>query len=141
VNRSTIRAATADDVDSLLSLWAIAAENASWPQDSAEAVRALLARDPDACLVACTDGRLVGSLIAGWDGWRAHLYRLAVHPDARRQGIGRALLDAGAKRLRDLGATRLDAMVLDGNNLGQSLWRATGYEPQENWRRWVKPVS
>jgi hypothetical protein len=32
-------------------------------------------------------------------------------------------------------------MVLDGNNLGQSLWRATGYEPQENWRRWVKPVS
>jgi ribosomal protein S18 acetylase RimI-like enzyme len=137
----SIRAATADDVDSLLALWAIAAENASRPRDSAEAVRTLLARDPGACLVACADGRLVGSLIAGWDGWRAHLYRLAVLPDARRQGIGRALLDAGAERLKELGATRLDAMVLDDNELGQSLWRGAGYQPQENWRRWVKPVS
>jgi hypothetical protein len=32
-------------------------------------------------------------------------------------------------------------MVLADNELGQSLWRATGYEPQENWRRWVKPLS
>jgi ribosomal protein S18 acetylase RimI-like enzyme len=137
----TIRVATADDVDSLLALWAIAAENASRPRDSAEAVRSLLARDPEACLVACADGQLVGSLIAGWDGWRAHLYRLAVHPDARRRGIGRALLDAGARRLQELGATRLDAMVLDDNELGQSLWRRAGYKPQANWRRWVKPVS
>ena len=136
-----IRAATADDVDSLLALWAIAAENASRPRDRAEAVQALLARDPEACLVACADGELVGSLIAGWDGWRAHLYRLAVHPAARRQGIGRALLDAAAKRLMVLGATRLDAMVLDDNELGQSLWRDSGYERQESWRRWVKPVS
>ncbi len=136
----TIRAATAEDVDSLLSLWAVAAENASRPGDSAEAVRTLLARDPEACLVACADGRLVGSLIAGWDGWRAHLYRLAVHPEARRRGIGRALLDAGAARLKELGASRLDAMVLDDNELGQSLWRGAGYERQENWRRWVKPV-
>jgi ribosomal protein S18 acetylase RimI-like enzyme len=141
VSSITIRVATADDVESLLSLWAIAAENSSRPRDSAGAVRALLARDPEACLVACADGQLIGSLIAGWDGWRAHLYRLAVHPDGRRKGIGRALLDAGAQRLKELGATRIDAMVLDDNELGQSLWRATGYEPQENWRRWVKPVS
>ena len=136
----TIRAATAEDVDSLLSLWAVAAENASRPADSAEAVRRLLAHDREACLVACADGRLVGSLIAGWDGWRAHLYRLAVHPEARRRGIGRALLDAGTARLKELGASRLDAMVLDDNELGQSLWREAGYERQENWRRWVKPV-
>jgi ribosomal protein S18 acetylase RimI-like enzyme len=69
------------------------------------------------------------------------LYRLAVHPDARRRGIGRALLNAGTARLKELGATRIDAMVLDDNELGQSLWRQTGYQPQENWRRWVKPVG
>lgn len=107
----TIRAATAADVDALLSLWAIAAENASRPRDSAPAVRMLLARDPEACLVACADGRLVGSL------------------------------NAGTARLKELGATRIDAMVLDDNELGQSLWRQTGYQPQENWRRWVKPVG
>jgi hypothetical protein len=40
-----------------------------------------------------------------------------------------------------LGATRLDAMVLEGNELGQALWRTSGYQPQENWRRWVKPID
>jgi ribosomal protein S18 acetylase RimI-like enzyme len=138
---ATIRTATPDDVPDLLALWKQAAENDARPADTPEAVQALLARDPDACLVACDpDGRVIGSLITGWDGWRAHLYRLAVHPGARRQGVGRALLDAGQARLARLGATRLDAMVLEGNDLGQALWRGTGYEPQENWRRWVKPL-
>jgi ribosomal protein S18 acetylase RimI-like enzyme len=141
VNGVIIRTATVDDVGALLALWAVAAENDARPADTPQAVRALLARDPGACLVACAEGQVVGSLITGWDGWRAHLYRLAVHPRARRQGIGRALLDAGTQRLAELGATRLDAMVLEGNLLGQSVWRAAGYRPQDNWRRWVKPVG
>ena len=137
----SIGAATAGDVAELLALWAAAAENDSRPADTAQAVLALLQRDPGSCLVARHSGRIVGSLIAGWDGWRAHLYRLAVDPGMRRQGIGRALLEAGATRLRALGATRLDAMVLEGNQLGQALWRGSGYAPQPEWRRWVKPSS
>jgi ribosomal protein S18 acetylase RimI-like enzyme len=58
----------------------------------------------------------------------------------RRQGIAQALLDAGAARLRSLGAARLDAMVLEDNELGQALWQAAGYSPQAQWRRWIKPV-
>jgi ribosomal protein S18 acetylase RimI-like enzyme len=136
-----VRTAVAEDVAGLLALWAVAAENEARPADSESAVRALLARDPDACLVAELDGRIVGSVIAGWDGWRAHLYRLAVHPDVRRQGVGRALLAAAADRLTSLGATRLDAMVLEHNELGQRIWRASGFAPQEEWRRWVRPVD
>jgi len=80
------------------------------------------------------------SSLAGTAG-RAHLYRLAVHPAARRRGIAQALLDAGAERLSSLGATRLDAMVLEGNELGQALWQASGYSPQAEWRRWIKPAA
>ena len=42
-------------------------------------------------VVDLTD-RVVGTVIAGWDGWRAHLYRLAVAPDLRGRGIARQLL-------------------------------------------------
>lgn len=133
--------ATPGDVTELLALWAVAAENDSRPGDTARAVLTLLDRDPGACLIARQGDRIVGTLVAGWDGWRAHLYRLAVHPAMRRQGIAQALLDAGAARLRSLGATRLDAMVLADNELGQALWRAAGYSPQAQWRRWVKPVG
>jgi ribosomal protein S18 acetylase RimI-like enzyme len=137
----SIGAAAPGDVAELLALWAAAAENDARPAETAQAVLALLERDPEACLVARRSGRIVGSLIAGWDGWRAHLYRLAVHPAMRRQGSARALLEAGAARLTALGATRLDAMVLEGNELGRALWRRSGYAPQAEWRRWVKPSS
>ncbi|KQX04939.1 MULTISPECIES: GNAT family N-acetyltransferase [unclassified Leifsonia] len=135
-----LRAATEADVDALLAFWARAAENDARPADSADAIRGLIARDPEALVVATIGSSIVGSIISGWDGWRFHLYRLAVDPALRRHGIGRALLDAAEKRLIALGASRIDAMVLDGNELGQRIWSAAGYVRQDEWGRWVKPV-
>jgi ribosomal protein S18 acetylase RimI-like enzyme len=136
----TLRAATAADIEGLLEMWQQAAENASRPPDTAEAVTALLGHDPDAVILAEHNGELIGSVIAGWDGWRCHLYRLAVRPTWRRRGVGSALLRAADDRFRALGAARADAMVLDSNDLGQQLWRANGYRKQGNWRRWVKEL-
>lgn len=133
-----VETATLADVDALLAFWAIAGENDARPSDSAPVIEALLRRDPEAVLVVRADGRIIGTVIAGWDGWRAHLYRLAVHPDHRRRGIAHLLLDAAEHRLRALGAGRFDAMVLDGNALGSSAWAARGYAPQAQWRRWVR---
>lgn len=136
----TLRAAVAADVDKVLELWRDSAENANRPVDTRAAVEALLRRDPDALIVAADDGELIGTIIAGWDGWRCHLGRLAVRPDRRRQGVGAALLEAAESRLESLGARRLDAMVLDGNDLGRQIWMARGYRRQDEWARWVKPV-
>jgi ribosomal protein S18 acetylase RimI-like enzyme len=133
-----LRSATVADVGELLGLWLEAAENATRAPDTREAVTALVGRDPDAVIVAEQDGELVGSVIAGWDGWRCHLYRLAVRPAWRRKGVGSALLRAAEDRFRAVGAARADAMVLDGNDLGQGLWRTSGYRRQDDWRRWVK---
>jgi ribosomal protein S18 acetylase RimI-like enzyme len=136
-----LRAAAAADIEALLELWREAAENDSRPADTRGAVAALLKRDPAAVILAERGGELAGSVIAGWDGWRAHLYRLAVRPAWRRRGAGTALLAAAEQRYRALGAARIDAMVLDRNDLGQALWRAAGYRKQADWRRWVKELG
>ena len=50
--------------------------------------------EPDRCLAAFSDGRLIGWAIAVCRRRRAVVKMLVVHPDERRRGIGRQLLDA-----------------------------------------------
>ncbi|RKT19538.1 ribosomal protein S18 acetylase RimI-like enzyme [Streptomyces sp. 1114.5] len=137
-----LRPATPEEIPALLALWARAAKGTSITDDEA-GVAALLARDPE-CLIVATPAddptALLGTVIAGWDGWRCHLYRLAVDPGHRRRGIGAALLAAAEERFAALGGRRADAMVLDDNALGHRTWQSAGYEPQPQWSRWVKPL-
>ncbi|WP_415939027.1 GNAT family N-acetyltransferase [Streptomyces sp. 039-1] len=135
-----IRAAAPEDLDTVLAFWRTAAEGTSISDDR-DGVERLLARDPGALLLAEQDGDLAGTVIAGFDGWRCHLYRLAVHPDRRRLGIGSALLAAAEERFVRLGGRRGDAMVLRRNESAHHAWRAAGYAPEEHWRRWVKPLG
>ncbi|MFE0689959.1 GNAT family N-acetyltransferase [Streptomyces sp. JH002] len=136
----TVRAAGVDDVAAVLVFWKGAAEGTSISDDQAGVTR-LVERDAGALLLAERDGELVGTVIAGFDGWRCHLYRLAVAPGARRQGIGRALLAAAEERFVALGGRRADAMVLRRNETAHRAWDAGGYGPQEQWVRWVKPLG
>jgi ribosomal protein S18 acetylase RimI-like enzyme len=135
-----VRAAAAQDLAEVLALWRTAAENTNRSPDSAAALASLHLRDPDALLLAVEEDRIVGTIIAGWDGWRCHLYRLAVAPDRRRTGIARALIAAAEDRFRAMGGTRADAMVLDDNTGAHGVWQANGYTAQDNWSRWIKPL-
>ena len=136
----TLRTASDADVEALIDFWLEAGENDGRPADHPAAVRRQLVRDPDALVVAELDGRIVGTVIAGWDGWRAHLYRLAVHPDHRRRGIGRLLMEHAERRFVEIGGKRADAMVLDENEVGRAVWETAGYVRQDEWSRWVKPL-
>ena len=139
------RAAVTDDARAVLEFWSGAAEDSHRPADSALAIEALIRRDPEALILAIEeratgDPELIGTVIAGWDGWRCHIYRLAVAPDRRRSGVGRLLIQAAEGRFARLGGIRADAMVLDENGLGQRAWKASGYVPQPEWSRWIKPL-
>ncbi|MER5482222.1 GNAT family N-acetyltransferase [Streptomyces sp. NPDC002812] len=134
-----IRAAVPADAETVLAFWKEAAEGTSITDD-ADGVTRLVTRDPEALILAELDGVLVGSVIAGWDGWRASLYRLAVLPSHRRQGIATALLEAAERRFVAVGGRRGDAMVLEANERAQRAWAAAGYHREDRWRRWVKPL-
>ncbi|MFD5913255.1 GNAT family N-acetyltransferase [Streptomyces massasporeus] len=135
-----IRAATPEDLDTVLAFWKTAAEGTSISDDRG-GVERLVARDPEALILAEQGGELAGTVIAGFDGWRCHLYRLAVHPDHRRRGIASALLAAAEERFVRLGGRRADAMVLTRNEIAHRAWGAAGYGAEEQWRRWMKPLG
>jgi len=137
----TIRHSGEQDIERVLALWD-AAGNAETVTDTRDGVLGLLDADPEALLVVESDGgEIVGSLIAAWDGWRGSFYRLAVHPDRRRQGLATALLREGERRLLARGAARFTAIVTDDDPDAMGFWAATGYEQQRNRARFVRNVS
>jgi ribosomal protein S18 acetylase RimI-like enzyme len=133
----TLRTGQLSDVESVLTLWA---ESDAEPThtDEVESLRKLIAHDPAALIVAEDDGRLVGSVIAGWDGWRGSIYRLVVAPPHRRRGLGSRLLTEAESRLVCAGAVRWQAIVVDNEPVALGFWRASDWEPQVHRLRLVK---
>lgn len=132
-----LRTGRPDDVEALLEFWRRAEASPS-STESAEDVHGLLDRDPDALIVAEVDGEVVGTLIAGWDGWRATFYRLAVDLGHRRRGLATTLVRAGEDRFRSLGAKRLNAIAESHKPGAMAFWASAGYELQTSRSRFVK---
>ena len=134
-----LRAGTIAEVEALPALWRRAEAGPS-TTETADDVRWLLERDPEALLVADAEGEIVGSLIAGWDGWRGTFYRLAVDPAHRRRGLATEMVRAGEERLRALGAKRLNAIVESEEGDAMAFWASAGYELQTARSRFVKNI-
>ena len=132
----TIRTARPADVESVLSLWTDADAEPTHTDD-AEGLNMLLANDPEALAVAVDGTDIVGSVIAGWDGWRGSIYRLVVAPSHRRLGLGSQLLAHAEARLTAVGAVRLQAVVVETDPLAVGFWNATGWERQVERLRFV----
>ena len=138
VEAITIRPGRADDVPAVLALWALARSALAVTPDRAEDLVRLVAERPGWLLVAEAQEQLVGTLIAAWDGWRGNMYRLAVDPRQRRQGIAIALVRAGEASLQGRGARRVTALVAHEDGPAGALWDAAGYPPDREIGRRVR---
>ena len=85
-----------------------------------------------AFLLAELDSELVGYVVADWmpNAGRdfGHIKDLAVHPDARRSGLGRLLLRQAVSRLLIEGVSRIKLEVRAGNTAAQRLYTQEGFE-------------
>jgi ribosomal protein S18 acetylase RimI-like enzyme len=135
-----IRRASTRDIAAVLALWR-AAGGPAGVTDTREGLAHLLRCDPEGLLIAESEGGPIGSLLAVCDGWRGNLYRLAVLPERRREGVATALLREGERHLRMLGAMRLAAVVTEGDDHAMAFWRAAGYRMQGDRTRFVRELE
>ena len=104
------------DYPAIYELWANAGPGIHLrPSDEPQEIEKKLRRDPDLFLVAELDGRIIASVLGGFDGRRGMMYHLAVDHSNRQNGIGALLMDELEQRLRQRGCIRYYLLVTQDN--------------------------
>ena len=96
--------------------------------DTLAEIEKKISRDPDLFLVAESEGRIVGSVIGGYDGRRGLIYHLAVAAPSRGKGIGSCLMDEVERRLRLKGCLKSYLLVTDDNPEVEDYYRRRGWQ-------------
>lgn len=124
----TIRKMKIEDYDEVYSLWlSCVGMGLNNLDDSKEGIAKFLQRNPETCLVAIKESSIVGVIMVGNDGRRGYIYHTAVHPDYRKQGIAKKLVDAALNELSVLGINKVALVVFNRNETGNTFWESQGF--------------
>ena len=83
---------------------------------------------PELLLVAGHGGRVVGTVMAGYEGHRGWIHYLGVVPDLQRGGLGRALMADAERRLIALGCQKINLQVRGDNAVVVAFYERLGFE-------------
>jgi len=91
-----------------------------------------LKRNPQTCLVAVENQIIIGAILVGFDGRRAYIYHTAVHPNYRRRGIARQLVETVLTVLDELKIHKVALVVFKRNTEGNRFWETLGFSTRED---------
>ena len=128
-----IRKMSIADYDEKYALWtACRGMGLNSLDDTKEGIEKFLERNPETCFVALIDGSIVGAIMVGTDGRRGYIYHTAVHPDYRRRGIAKALVDCALSAVECLGINKVALVVFGRNKDGNAFWEKMGFTTRED---------
>ncbi len=123
----------AEDYDSAVQLWDRIEKGVHvGPSDAPAEINKKLQRDPELFLVAEDAGKLIGTVIGGFDGRRGFIYHLAVDPSYRGQGVGGLLMNEVEARLRVKGCIRCYLFVTPDNTEAMRYYEKRGWLLMKN---------
>jgi ribosomal protein S18 acetylase RimI-like enzyme len=121
-----IRAFEVGDEPAIVELWRRCDLLRPW-NDPHNDIRRKLRVRPDLFLVGVSDGRIIASVMAGYDGHRGWLNYLGVDPDFRRRGFGRKIMAEAERLLREAGAPKINLQVRSSNHEAIEFYRSVGF--------------
>lgn len=120
------------DYPKLIKLWEAAGNIEVRQTDTPEVLARFLDRNPSCSYAAYAGTRLIGAVLAGHDGWRGHLYHMAVKPDYRERGVGTRLVNAAVSAIKSEDIQKIHCLVKRDNLIAQQFWEACSFDQRED---------
>jgi ribosomal protein S18 acetylase RimI-like enzyme len=115
------------DVSAVVSLWERCVLTRPWNDPIADIALARTSANAT-ILLGRENDRIVASAMVGHDGHRGWVYYVAVDPDWRGQGLGRAIMTAAEDWLRQAGIAKLQLLVRRDNAKASAFYETIGYD-------------
>lgn len=130
-NAPEIRVYQDADRAGVIALWRdVFPGEAGW-NEPADVIARKQTVQPDLFFVAVHAGQVVGTVLAGFDGVRGWIHKLAVSPGARRNGLASRLMHRAEAGLRELGCAKLNLQVRASNFQVIKFYESLGFDIED----------
>jgi ribosomal protein S18 acetylase RimI-like enzyme len=103
-----------------------------------EAFGRQLSWDSELVLVASVGDEIAGMIIGTIDNNKGYYYRIAVHPDYQRRGLGKRLIESLRTRFEQRNVTKIMITADEHNEPILSLYESLGYAATDFFRSFQK---
>ncbi len=124
-----IRPFVIEDTDAVLAVWSLAGMTTPHRNPRSD-IQKKLRHSPESFFVGTLEGKVVATVMVGYDGHRGWIYSLAVTPDLQRKGIGSQMMEHAESWLRQQGCPRAKLQVDEARGDVTGFYRQLGYEVQ-----------
>ena len=125
-----IRSYHPDDKKAVIALWEACGLTRPWNDPELD-IAAKLTVQSELFFVMYKADKLVGSVMASFDGHRGMVYYLAVASDYQKAGLGKMLMDHVETALAKKGCSKINLMIREDNHLVQNFYDRIGYKRQD----------
>lgn len=127
-----LRVMQPNDYDSVIELWTGSKGVGINMDDSKENISNYLLRNPKTSFVMLDNGKIVGAIMAGHDGYRGFIHHTSVLEEYRGKGIGTKLVQAALKAIKDDGVNKVVLVVFKSNENGNGFWEKQGFDVRDD---------
>lgn len=99
--------------------------------DPVEDIQRKVVFQPELFFVALLDGKVIGSIMVGYEGHRGWLNYMAVLPEHQRYGYGRKLVEKAVRELKRLGCLKVNLQVRKSNVLVVEFYKHLGFKDDD----------
>ncbi len=115
------------DQQAVIDLWNDCGLVVPW-NDPVKDIKRKLKVDPDLFLVGELDGKIVASVMGGYEGHRGWINYLAVSPRHQRKGYGRLIMEVAELAIAQKGCPKINLQIRGSNTDIASFYQAIGYD-------------